>query len=161
MAVELVVGIALMSLLAGLGVGYFLAGGGSAKRARETELEGALETAQSELADYKRDVFGQFSETAEKFRALDKSYNELHRQLAESSVALCGDAATPLLESYELEGPTAVVLDVAEDEEIVVAEAEGDTGTDTDTSIDDPEVDTVPTLTEIDADNSKPAKESA
>jgi uncharacterized membrane-anchored protein YhcB (DUF1043 family) len=155
MAVELVVGIALTSLLAGLGVGYFLAGGGSAKRARETQLEGALEAAQIELADYKRDVFGQFSETAEKFRALDKSYSELHRQLAESSVALCGDAATPLLE-----GPLAPALDVAE-EEIVVAEV------DPPVSAEDQEDVTIPTLTETETDaeelnpNMNSKKESA
>lgn len=158
MAVELVVGIALASLLAGLGVGYFLTGTGNAKRARVTELEGALEAAQTELADYKRDVFGQFSETAEKFRALDKSYNDLHRQLAESSVALCGDAATPLLESYASEGPLAPALDVVE-EEIVVAEAEPSI-----TAEDEEDV-TVPTLTEIDADELSPGinskKESA
>lgn len=153
MAVELVVGIALASLLAGLGVGYFLTGTGSAKRARVTELEGALEAAQTELADYKRDVFGQFSETAEKFRALDKSYNDLHRQLAESSVALCGDAATPLLE-----GPLAPALEVVE-EEIVVAEAEPSITTEDEEDV------TVPTLTEIDADELNPdmnsKKESA
>jgi len=153
MAVELVVGISLVSLLAGLGVGYFLTGGGSAKRARETELEAALEAAQIELADYKRDVFGQFSETAEKFRALDKSYNELHQQLAESSVALCGDAATPLLE-----GPLAPALDVAE-EEIVVAEV------DPPVAAEDPEDVTIPTLTEADVDELNPnmnsKKESA
>ncbi len=158
MAVELVVGIALASLLAGLGVGYFLTGTGSAKRARVTELEGALEAARTELADYKRDVFGQFSATAEKFRALDKSYNDLHRQLAESSVALCGDAATPLLEGYASEGPLAPALDVVE-EEIVVEEAEP-----SNTAEDEEDV-TVPTLTEIDADELSPGinsrKESA
>ena len=67
-----------------------------ARRERIAELETALDAAQSELADYKGEVFGQFAATAEKFRALDKSYNDLHRQLAESSVALCGDSATPL-----------------------------------------------------------------
>ena len=124
MAVELVIGIVLVALLAGVGIGYYLLGTGRANKAKAavTELESALETAQTELADYKRDVFGEFAQTAEKFRALDKSYNDLHRQLAESSVALCGDDGTLLLES-----PEAPSLDVVEDqladEEIVVAEA--------------------------------------
>jgi uncharacterized membrane-anchored protein YhcB (DUF1043 family) len=98
MAIEFVVGIGVGALLLGLLIGYFLPGGNK-KKARVAELETALESAQEELAEYKREVFGQFAETAEKFRALDKSYNDLHRQLATSSVALCGDAATPLLEA--------------------------------------------------------------
>lgn len=125
MAVELVIGIVVVTLLAGVGIGYYLLGAGRTNKAKAAvaELENALETAQTELADYKRDVFGEFAQTAEKFRALDKSYHDLHRQLAESSVALCGDDGTLLLES-----PEAPALDVVEDdqlaaEEIVVAEA--------------------------------------
>ena len=124
MAVELVVGIVLVTLLAGVGIGYYLLGAGRANKAKAAvaELESSLESAQTELADYKRDVFGEFAQTAEKFRALDKSYNDLHRQLAKSSVALCGDDGTMLLES-----PEAPALDVVDDEladeEIVVAEA--------------------------------------
>jgi uncharacterized membrane-anchored protein YhcB (DUF1043 family) len=124
MAVEIVIGIVLVSLLAGVGIGYYLLGAGRTNKAKAAvaELEGALGTAQAELADYKRDVFGEFAQTAEKFRALDKSYNDLHRQLAESSVALCGDDGTLLLES-----PLAPSLDIVDeqvaDEEIVVAEA--------------------------------------
>ena len=124
MAVELVIGIGLVALLAGVGIGYYLLGAGRANKAKAAvaELESSLESAQTELADYKRDVFGEFAQTAEKFRALDKSYNDLHRQLAKSSVALCGDDGTMLLES-----PEAPALDVVDDEladeEIVVAEA--------------------------------------
>ena len=104
MAIELVVGIAVVSLLLGLGIGYFLPPG-NAEKARVAELEAALDTSQQELSDYKSEVFGQFSDTAQKFRALDKSYNDLHRQLAQSSVALCGDAATPLSASEASEVP--------------------------------------------------------
>ncbi len=96
MDVETVMGIALLTLLAGAGVGYFL-GKGRGTSTRVKELEAALATSQTELADYRREVYGQFAQTAEKFRALDDSYNDLHRQLAASSVALCGDDATPLL----------------------------------------------------------------
>lgn len=98
MAVEWVVGIAILSVVVGYVIGRYVRFGGGAQN-RVTELESALSTAQEELADYKSEVFGQFAGTAEKFRALDRSYNELHRQLAQSSVALCGDAATPLLEN--------------------------------------------------------------
>lgn len=116
MTFELAIGIGVLSLLVALGIGYLIGARGT-KKARVVELEGALETAQEELTEYKREVFGQFAETADKFRALDKSYHDLHRHLAASSVALCGDAATPLLESLEEPVPETI------DEEIVVAEA--------------------------------------
>jgi uncharacterized membrane-anchored protein YhcB (DUF1043 family) len=96
MVIEWVVGIAVVSMLVGVALGYFLPLG-NAKKARVSELENALDTAQQELADYKSEVFNQFATTAEKFRNLDESYQALHQQLARSSVDLCGDAATPLL----------------------------------------------------------------
>ncbi len=114
MVIEMVIGIVALALFGGAAVGFFV-GKGKDNRARVQELEEALEGSQSELADYRSEVYGQFAETAEKFRALDKSYNELHRQLAESSVALCGDDATPLLA-----GPNTSLLtedDSAEREE--------------------------------------------
>jgi uncharacterized membrane-anchored protein YhcB (DUF1043 family) len=156
MAVELGAGISLVALLIGGGVGYLLANR-TGPKARVVELESALDAAQNELAEYKRDVYGQFAQTAEKFRDLDRSYNELHRQLAESSVALCGDAGTPLLQAPDqsdvdvLESSNAVVSDGAEpidedlgaavddeQEEIVLTEATvyDETG---DTDIDDQE----------------------
>ena len=119
MDVEIVIAIALLAILAGASVGYFL-GKGTGNRARVKELEEALETSQPELADYRREVYGQFAQTAEKIRALDESYNDLHRQLAESSVALCGDAATPLLA-----GPSEPLLSDTEEEKTVDAAAAG------------------------------------
>jgi uncharacterized membrane-anchored protein YhcB (DUF1043 family) len=110
MAVEMVIGVALLTLFGGASVGYFL-GKGKDNSKRVRELEDALEASQSELADYRSEVYGQFAQTAEKFRALDRSYNDLHRQLAESSVALCGDEATPLLA-----GPGQSLLTEAEEE---------------------------------------------
>jgi len=94
--IEWVVGIGVLSAIVGIGIGYLLFGRGRKKAA---ELESELESAQNELADYRQEVYGQFSETAEKFKALDRSYQDLHRQLAVSAVALCGDDGTPLLAS--------------------------------------------------------------
>lgn len=132
MAVEMVIGIALVSLLAGLGIGFFLPGSGRSGKIKVAQLEDALATAQTELTDYKREVLGQFADTAEKFHALDKSYHDLHRQLAASSVALCGDAATPLLESLDTtatsEGEEAIVVaeaDTGAESEVVAAEDAG------------------------------------
>ena len=105
LSMEWVIAVAVIAALIGAGISYLLTGGvrGRARVAQlEQQLEqskGAQESSQSELADYKREVFDQFAETAQKFRALDQSYHDLHRQLAQSSVALCGDAATPLLEA--------------------------------------------------------------
>lgn len=96
MAIEWVVGTAVASMLVGLALGYFLPLG-NARKTRVNELENALETAQQELTDYKAEVYHQFATTAEKFQNLDRSYQELHQQLARSSVELCGAAATPLL----------------------------------------------------------------
>ena len=169
MVIEWVVGIAVVSMLVGLALGYFLPLG-NAKKARVGELENALETAQQELADYKGEVFSQFATTAEKFRNLDQSYQELHQQLARSSVDLCGDAATPLLAAASLPAKESLSEPAAEEnkyseedldaqtlsensaseateieEEIVVAEASAELEANV-------EQDGVPTLTERDAD---------
>ena len=93
---EMVVVVALIALAAGVALGYFR-GKGQDQSERIQTLETALERARTELADYRQDVYQQFSQTAEKFRALDDSYHDLHRQLAESSQILCGDDALPLL----------------------------------------------------------------
>jgi|GEM_PF-3344889 len=114
MVIEWVVGIAVVSMLVGVALGYFLPLG-NAKKARVSELENALDTAQQELTDYKNEVFSQFATTAEKFRNLDESYQALHQQLARSSVDLCGDAATPLLSA-------ATVSSIAEDSSDAAAE---------------------------------------
>ncbi len=174
MVIEWVVGIAVVSMLIGVALGYFLPLG-NAKKARVSELENALDTAQQELADYKNEVFSQFATTAEKFRNLDESYQALHQQLARSSVDLCGDAATPLLSAapvssiaeesndsvaeenkFSEEDLDAQAPDVDEaattetkageiEDEILVAEASAELQAD-DTQ------DSVPTLTERDAD---------
>ena len=125
LSMEWVIAVAILAALVGAGISYLLTGGARSK-ARVAQLEqqleqskGALESSQSELADYKREVFDQFAETAQKFRALDQSYHDLHRQLAQSSVALCGDAATPLLE-----GATTPVIDTDVPCEIDAEEAD-------------------------------------
>jgi len=162
MAVELVAGIGLVALLIGGGVGYLLANR-TGPKARVVELERALDSAQNELTEYKRDVYGQFAQTAEKFRDLDRSYNQLHRQLAESSVALCGDAGTPLLQAPDqpdvdvLESSDAAPIDEDlgaavddEHEEIVLTEATVD-----------PVVDPVPTLNDLTSEDASGRRESA
>ncbi|NOX50867.1 MAG: DUF1043 family protein [Gammaproteobacteria bacterium] len=126
MAIEWVVGIGVLSLLLGFGIAQLFQISGGKQKSRVAELESALEEANDELVDYKKEVFGQFAQTAEKFRALDHSYQDLHQQLAQSAVSLCGDAATPLLENtgaVQLE-TEEVKLDSVEEEQIVVSEQE-------------------------------------
>lgn len=97
MAIELVVGLAVAALLIGGLAGYFLRGRDSKNQEKIATLESELENSQNELSEYRQAVFQQFSDTADKFKTLDESYNALHRQLATSAVALCGDQGTPLL----------------------------------------------------------------
>jgi uncharacterized membrane-anchored protein YhcB (DUF1043 family) len=83
--------------VAGVAVGYLVAQVRSRSRERIRDLEAELSKAQDELAGYRREVFEQFAETARKFKTLDESYSDLHRQLASSASLLCGEAAGPLL----------------------------------------------------------------
>lgn len=96
LAIEWVVLVGGVAALLGGGIGYAASARGGGKK-RVSELETALGEKEAELSSYRADVLSQFAETAEKFKNLDASYHALHRQLATSAVALCGDQATPLL----------------------------------------------------------------
>lgn len=124
MTIEWVVLISLTSLLVGGALGYLLRGRDKVAQTRVAELEVALEAKQAELGEYREQVYGQFATTAERFKALDQSYHALHRQLAESAVALCGDEATPLLTQANGEAPAAPEASPLDpvDGEIVVSE---------------------------------------
>ncbi len=106
MAIEWVVGIGALCALAGFGLGWLVTAGTSRKttaqaQARAEEVESQLAASRQELEDYRREVFGQFAQTADRFKQLDDSYHALHQQLAASAVALCGEQAGPLLEAPE------------------------------------------------------------
>ncbi len=95
--VEWFISLGILGVAAAAG-GYLVGRRGSGTGSRRVEaLETALAQARQELADYRREVATQFSETARKFRTLNESYSDLHQQLARSSSLLCGDAAGPLL----------------------------------------------------------------
>ena len=89
--------IAAVAFVIGGFVGYFLLRSGLIGQARIKELEEALAAKDKELTTYKKQVVDEFTLTADKFRNLNRSYEELHRQLARSATNLCGDAGTPLL----------------------------------------------------------------
>lgn len=94
---EWMIGVALVALAGGLGLGTLLGQSLSSTRKVRT-LQQELEAAQTELSDYRADVYDQFAETARKFERLNETYNDLHQQLATSASKLLGDTAgTPLL----------------------------------------------------------------
>ena len=106
MAIEWVVGIGVFCALAGFGLGWLVTAGASRKtaaqaEARAEEVEAQLAQSREELEDYRREVYGQFAQTADRFKQLDESYHALHQQLAASAVALCGEQAGPLLAAPE------------------------------------------------------------
>ena len=122
MGIEWVIAIGAGCLLIGGVAGYFLRGRDKASIAKAAQLEAELDNAQQELSEYRGQVYNQFAETAERFKQLDESYHALHRQLATSAVALCGDEATPLLTAASTPA-TGVATDSTESvEPEVVAE---------------------------------------
>lgn len=92
--------IIMLAFIAGALLGYYLLRSGILGHARIVELEQALAATETELADYKQRVTEEFTDTAEKFRALNRSYEDLHRQLAKSANALCDEAGVPTLLDY-------------------------------------------------------------
>ncbi len=107
--------IIILAFIAGAFLGYYLLRSGILGHARIVELEQALAATETELADYKQRVTEEFTDTAEKFRALNRSYEDLHRQLAKSANALCGEAGVPTLLDYAatpaLQEPSADPID--------------------------------------------------
>ena len=118
-AVEWVVGLALLGFVIGAVIGWLAArrrplGDARAReleacaqeletRARQSEqaaerFEAELDAARREQERYREQVVDEFSETARKFKTLNAAYGDLHRQLAVSSSALCGDMVDPRLE---------------------------------------------------------------
>lgn len=110
--------------VAGAAAGYLVAQVRSQARERIRDLEAELGKARDELAGYRREVFEQFAETARKFKALDESYGDLHRQLASSASLLCGEAAGPLLTAPESAPETLPESETSAEQPIVVAEAD-------------------------------------
>ena len=119
--------VGVIGLIVGGGLGHLVARVRSGGAARVGELEAQLESSQEELSSYKTEVYEQFSETARKFKALDETYHDLQRQLAQSAGVLVGEAAGPLLVAPD--GASALELDdVAETTATAEAPAEAETG---------------------------------
>ncbi len=73
---------AVLLLLAGAGIGFFL---GRIGRSSATELE---ET-RAEYDDYRKDVTRHFDQTAEQFHAIGQQYRDLYEHMAKGAEAFC------------------------------------------------------------------------
>ncbi len=112
---EWLIAIGVGLLLLGVIIGYVALRFGFGVSRKEAELAEALRESEQALADYKEEVLERFGDTADKFRRLNEAYVDLHQQLAESAVALCGDdVTTPLLEARDSAVPKEDVDVVAE-----------------------------------------------
>ena len=129
--------VGVVGLVVGTWIGHIVARVRSGAAARIAELEAQLESARDELSEYKGAVHQQFSETARKFKALDESYHDLHRQLAESAGILCGEAAGPMLAAPTADAIAAPLVTAAQSSAAATISdddpepAAGDAGADT------------------------------
>lgn len=86
------VGIAIVAMLVGL-----LIGRSTGKARKASDLADELEKTKEEFETYRGEVVQQFADTAGKFRTLNESYGDLHKQLATSAAVLCADRADDIL----------------------------------------------------------------
>lgn len=91
--------VGLVSIIAGIGLGYVLAGRTDRPNKRSTRLEAELEAAQREHDQYRDTVLEQFTGTAARFQQLNDAYLGLHAQLAESAQRLCGNEIAEMIEA--------------------------------------------------------------
>ena len=102
-SLEWLVGTGVIAALVGIFCGWL--GARLAYRGkRAADLEQELEASQQALTDYKQEVYEQFGETARKFKNLNDSYADLHKQLATSASVLCADMDTSNLLAAPADG---------------------------------------------------------
>ncbi|MCR9279770.1 MAG: DUF1043 family protein [Pseudomonadaceae bacterium] len=117
--------IAVVALLIGLMIGRTT---GKARKA--SDLADELEKTKEEFDTYRGEVVQQFADTAGKFRRLNESYGDLHKQLATSAAVLCADRADDILLALpDASGEAAAPVDAgdvieAADEPVADAAAE-------------------------------------
>jgi uncharacterized membrane-anchored protein YhcB (DUF1043 family) len=80
--------ITLIALAIGALIGYLLGRAGGSSN-REQELVDELDSARSELEQYKTKVGHHFEETAELVNGLSEQYRKVHQHLANSAESLC------------------------------------------------------------------------
>jgi uncharacterized membrane-anchored protein YhcB (DUF1043 family) len=95
----------LVLLLLGLGIGFLLGRNNNSDLKRQHQLSEQLQTAHTEMAEYKEQVNLHFADTAAAVNQLTDSYRNVHEQLAKGAQSLCDDpdTASSLL---SIAGPT-------------------------------------------------------
>ena len=91
----LVVSSLVTAIIAGLVCYWATHNSRSHKRTQQLEVE--IANTKAAFDSYKNQVVEEFTETAEKFRNLNKSYVDLHHHLAKSADTLCGKSAAGIL----------------------------------------------------------------
>ena len=84
----------LVLLLLGLGMGFLLGRNNNSDLKRQNELSNQLQTAHTEMAEYKEQVNLHFADTAAAVNQLTDSYRNVHEQLAKGAQSLCDDPDT-------------------------------------------------------------------
>lgn len=87
---EITIAIGVGAALVGLIIGWLIARV-AYRGKRASTLAEELEASRKEHEAYKQEVYEQFGETARKFKNLNDSYADLHKQLATSASLLCAD----------------------------------------------------------------------
>lgn len=84
----------LVILLLGLGIGFLLGRSNNSDLKRQNQLSKQLQTAHTEMAEYKEQVNLHFADTATAVNQLTDSYRKVHEQLAKGAQSLCDDPDT-------------------------------------------------------------------
>jgi uncharacterized membrane-anchored protein YhcB (DUF1043 family) len=89
--------IALVALVAGLGIGTLLTRRMSAGNRKQRELERNLDKLLQQQKDYQHEVVEHFTDTAKLLSKLAESYRDVHNHLATGAGKLCDDDAGVIL----------------------------------------------------------------
>jgi|TARA_B110000977_G_scaffold196301_1_gene276393 uncharacterized membrane-anchored protein YhcB (DUF1043 family) len=84
----------LVLFLLGLGIGFLLGRNNNSDLKRQNQLSKQLQTAHTEMAEYKEQVNLHFADTAAAVNQLTDSYRSVHEQLAKGAQSLCDDPDT-------------------------------------------------------------------
>ena len=84
----------LVITLLGFGIGFLFGRNNNSDLKRQNQLSKELQTAHTEMAEYKEQVNLHFADTATAVNQLTDSYRNVHEQLAKGAQSLCDDPDT-------------------------------------------------------------------
>jgi uncharacterized protein len=113
-SLELVLIIAVVALLVGLGLGVLL-GRVRFGQGASNQLANRLQQTEAELENYQHQVAKHFVDTSQRISDLTQSYRDLHQHLADGAARLASpDISRKLLEAAEVKQVGGDVIDHAE-----------------------------------------------